>query len=308
MSQRQVAWLTALLTLACAGCSRNKMPQPAVNSPTATTSAKDYYERGVAASDNDDTDLAIAEFSKALEMDPSYVEAYVERGYAWWTKRDFEAALKDQNRALELDPRNARAYLFRGIAKAGKGDSRAAIEDYNKAIEINPNDADAYRNRGSDRIKVGDEKGAQADYERTLEIDPGYGYAYVGLGIIKQKRGDFAGAIAHYWKATEVESGIFEAYNALAWIFATCPKAEFRDGKRAVEVGLEAAKLTKNQDPYVLGTLGAAYAESGNFAEAIKYQQQALSFPHYDKNEGERGRLRLQLYQQGKPYRDTDGR
>lgn len=308
MSQRTVALLTALLTSAFAGCSRHNLPQPAVNSPTTTASAKDYYERGVAASENDDTERAIAEFSKALEMDPGYVEAYVERGYSWWTKRDFDAALKDLNRALELGPRNARAYLFRGMAKAGGGDSRAAIEDYNKAIEIDPNNADAYRNRGSDRIRLGDEKGAQADYEKTLEIDPGYGYAYVGLGFIKQRRGDFAGAIANYWKATEVESGDYQPYNALAWIFATCPKAEFRDGKRAVELGLEAAKLTKDDNPYVLGTLGAAYAESGNFAEAIKYQQQALSFSHYDKSEGDKGRLRVQLYQQGKPYRDTDGR
>ncbi len=63
--------------------------------------------------------------------------------------------------------------------------------------------------------------------------------------------------------------GELEGLSALAWVLATEPDVEYRDGQRAVVLAERAASLTGRQDARVLSILAAAYAESGRFGEAI---------------------------------------
>jgi tetratricopeptide (TPR) repeat protein len=204
---------------------------------------------------------------------PTTAADYVSRGYARQDKGDLEGAIADFTKAIEVDPRYANAYYNRGIARQAKGDHDGAIVDYTKAIEIDPRDAKAYYNRGIARL-------AKGDLDRAI------------------------GAIADFAKAIEIDPRHAKAYTALAWLLATASKQTVRDGQRAVEHARKAAELTNWQIPNVLGTLAAAYAETGNFDEAIKWQNKALSFPEYEKTAGEGARQRLQLYQAGKPYHE----
>ena len=55
--------------------------------------------------------------------------------------------------------------------------------------------------------------------------------------------------------------------------------------------------------PNFLDTLAAAYAAAGDFDRAVEYQQKALSFPDFEKEDGKGGRDRLRLYMQRKPLR-----
>ncbi|MEK7842393.1 MAG: hypothetical protein AAB197_06930, partial [Deltaproteobacteria bacterium] len=73
---------------------------------------------------------------------------------------------------------------------------------------------------------------------------------------------------------------------------------------KALEYAKKACELTDWKDPYKLDTLAAAYAEAGQFDEAIKWQEKALEFPEYPKDEREKADLRLKLYKEGKPYRE----
>ena len=76
-----------------------------------------------------------------------------------------------------------------------------------------------------------------------------------------------------------------------------------RDGKQAVAHATRACELTDWKKPQCLDTLAAAYAAAGDFDRAVEYQQKALSFPDFEKEDGKGGRDRLRLYMQRKPYR-----
>ena len=73
-----------------------------------------------------------------------------------------------------------------------------------------------------------------------------------------------------------------------------------RDGKRAVELAARAAEATQHQNPGVLDTLAAAYAATGRYADAVKYQQQAIALAP-EQAQSEFGQ-RLQRYQEKTPY------
>jgi hypothetical protein len=94
--------------------------------------------------------------------------------------------------------------------------------------------------------------------------------------------------------------------NNLAWLLATCPNAEFRDGNHAVMLAKHACEITRWKVSTFIGTLGAAYAEAGLMPEAITMQKKALESPKYRQVYGEASALRLQLYEAGQPYRDEN--
>lgn len=72
----------------------------------------------------------------------------LDRGNANYKKGLYDLAISDYTKALEIDPRYADAYYNRGNAYAKKGLYDQAISEFTKALEINPRHADAYYNRG----------------------------------------------------------------------------------------------------------------------------------------------------------------
>lgn len=115
---------------------------------------------------------------------------------------DYEGAIADFTRALVLDPGNSRYYLVRGNAKKLNRDYAGAIVDYTRAIEFEREYKDVmFTARAGARELTGDLDGAIADYTRAIEIDPKFGGTYNLRGFARQKKGDIEGAAADFEQA-----------------------------------------------------------------------------------------------------------
>lgn len=93
--------------------------------------------------------MAIAEFTRALEMDPGFAKAYINRGNAYFFKGQHDQAISDFNKALDTDPKFARAYANRAEAYFMKKEYDQAWEDARQAQslghEVNPKFLQALR-------------------------------------------------------------------------------------------------------------------------------------------------------------------
>jgi len=97
--------------------------------------------------------------------------------------------------------------------------------------------------------------------------------------------------------------------NETAWLLATCPDDRVRNGSEAVDLAGRAVQLTGAQEPLVLGTLAAAYAEASRFDEAVEAARDAVELAVRQKKRelAESLRAKLALYQSKKPYRMPAG-
>lgn len=99
--------------------------------------------------------------------------------------KDYIGAIAEFNKAIEIEPQKAFYYILRGWAKDGLQDYRGAITDYDKAIEIKPNNDDTYNSRGLSKAKLHDNKGAFADFKIALEINPKNCLSYFNRGLLE---------------------------------------------------------------------------------------------------------------------------
>ncbi|WP_448564076.1 tetratricopeptide repeat protein [Trichothermofontia sp.] len=172
-----------------------------------------FNNHGLVRYDQGDKEGAIADFSKAVELNPRNATAYCNRGIAHADLGDKSSALSDFDTALTIDPNLAIAYNHRGLVYSDLGDKRQAIADYSEAIRLKPDYATAYFNRGAARSKIGDFQGAIADYSEAIRLKPDYATAYFNRGFAYQQTGDKAAAIADYDKALQADAQFAAAYN-----------------------------------------------------------------------------------------------
>lgn len=119
---------------------------------------------------------------------------YTWRGKAWLTEDDPATAVADYTRALEIDPKNFVALQDRAKAHTMLGAHNRAIEDWSRLIANDLNNDQYYRNRGTSSLAAGQHAQAIADFDKSLEINPGEVDAFIGRASVydAQKMRDLA--------------------------------------------------------------------------------------------------------------------
>jgi tetratricopeptide (TPR) repeat protein len=175
---------------------------------------------------------------------------------------------------------------------------------YTEFLRSYPNSAWAYNLRGWTHYEQGDDDGAVMDYTAAIRLDPRDSMAFNNRGGCWQRKGEYANALKDFNETVRLNPKEAWGYNSVAWLLATCPEERYRDGKKAVEMATQACKISAWKDPYSLDTLSAAYAESGDFDEAVRWQTKALEMLAGNDAFAKVGGERLALYREKKPYRE----
>jgi tetratricopeptide (TPR) repeat protein len=141
---------------------------------------------------------------------------------------------------------------------------------------------------------------AIADYDAALALDPANGGIYHARALALTAKGTYNKAIADYAASVRLNPDRADYWNSAAWLLATCPQKEQRNGRQAIAHAKKACELSSWREASYLDTLAAAYAEDGQFEEAIRWQKQALQLaPEASQRDM---RSRMELFQKGKPY------
>lgn len=207
MVTKKSRWITGLILLMivflCSACSGSD-----------GLTREDYIiVQGIQYRDHKgEYDLAIAEFNKALELNPNSAAAYINRGSVYKLKGEYDLAMADFTKTLELNPNSAPAYCNRGQIYGEKGQYDLAIAEYTKAIEVKPKYAFAYVDRGNTYREKGEYDLAIADYNKALEVDLRFALAYIERGNTYREEGQYDLAITDYNKALEIDSHFSKAY------------------------------------------------------------------------------------------------
>ncbi len=163
-------------------------------------------------------DMALADYTEALLLDPADAASLLGRGIVFGEKRQFGQAVADLTEAIRLDPDDPRAYKNRGYFRSLQGDHESAIADFNEAIRLGPEDAQSYLWRGTIRAlktaartvpspdSSSDARGtALADFDAAIRLSPSDPTAYRCRAAALARLGDHKQALADYDAAIRLD-------------------------------------------------------------------------------------------------------
>jgi Flp pilus assembly protein TadD len=178
---------------------------------------------------------------------------------------------------------------------------------FTHAIELFPAADEARHNLALALSNAGRLDKAISHFNVVLESQPDDAETHFHLAAALRQRGDVKDAVLHYRQGLRFAPDSPDALNNLAWILATYPDPQLRSGAEAVGLAERACKLTAYRKPMLVGTLAAAYAEAGRFAEAIAMAEKARALAEQaGQTELAAKNLKLlELYRAGKPARDA---
>jgi len=243
---------------------------------------------------------------------------------------------------LTLDAPAAEFYRFYNLAyeMTKKGRVEEAMKLWNLALGMQPDDAKVHNNIGGLLLRQGRLDEAAWHFERAIADDPELSSAHDNLGLVDLHRGNLDSAINHFQKALQIKADSIEtlvnlggAYlmkgdygealaqlreahrleperipilGNMAWILATCPDSRLRDGQQAVRLAEQAVELSGGKDLVILDTLGASYAEAGQFEKAIEATSRAVRLAQLRNDQEAFARLnaRIDLYRSHRPFRE----
>jgi tetratricopeptide (TPR) repeat protein len=173
--------------------------------------ADGYHGRGFTYFAKNQYDLAIADFTKALELDPNYLVAHYNRGVAYFDLGQYDQAIADFTKAMELGLKGKGSYHIRGLAYAKQGQYDLAIADFSKVLELDPKDAATYNNRGISYLLKGQYKQTIADLTKAIELDSkNAAFYHFHLGFVLDKTGDKEMARHNFFRAREMDKDIIK--------------------------------------------------------------------------------------------------
>lgn len=225
---------------------------------------------------------------------------------AWiqtWYWRDSETLFKH---ALAVTTNNDVAENNLGIVFLRQGKLDDAISLLQAAVDLRPDNSPAHENLAKALLQKGQVADALIHYQKLLELQPDNIEVHNIVGTVLIQQGRIREGVEEWQKVLAIQPDNGNAMSNLAWVFATSPDDSLRDGAKAVRLAEEALRISGRRIPIIFRTLAAAYAESGQFSQAIQTAQQGIELANSEGNSGLATELQgnIGLYQEQRPLRD----
>jgi len=251
-------------------------------------------------------DTAIALFQQGLQINPEDAEAEKKLGWAFRDKGQLDDAVFHLKRSISLDHDDLFAHYNLAGIYSQQGLHEAAVLEYQEALRIQPSDPDSLPLLGQELLSINRQEDAIAAYRKLVVINPADEGAWHNLGKLLYQQGSRAEGIHNLKESLRLQPSKVEVLNDLAWMLSTAPDDSLRDGKRALELAMQAEKASGGADPGILDTLAAAYAETGDYPKALEKACKALGLAKQQDNKELASSLKEEtaLYEAAKPVRD----
>ncbi len=251
---------------------------------------------------------ALEHFSEAARLRPQNAQYQNDLAVALVAVGKRADAMPHYERAVWLEPSNARYQNNYATALVRAGDGAAAVQHYRAAIEADPKFADPYGNLGALlflRQQFGE---AAVQYSEAIRLNPTNSGIRFNSGLILLKLHRTEEAFVQLDEAARLRPDWAEPLNAKAWTLATSSDEKVRNGAEAVTLAEKAATLTGRQQPAILNTLAAAYAETGRFDDALETANQALELAKRSNQTNFAARIEraIALYKAHTPWRENN--
>ncbi len=232
--------------------------------------------RGEARAEGGQHQQALSDFEAAVQNDMNCWRAWHNRGVSYADLGRRNEAIRDFHRVVKLNPEFLNAFFNRAELYYESGDFQEALRDYSHVVQKSPKDVEARNGRGHCLHQLGKYREAVVDFTLAAKFDPTGTEALVNRGDLYSQLGFYRYALRDFQRAIEIDSESARAHLGVAWLMATCPDPKFRDAKTAIEVAMEAVKLSDPSDHRCYDTLAAALANAGRFEQARKAIEKAV--------------------------------
>lgn len=251
-------------------------------------------------------DAAIDHYQVAIRDDPKFAEPYSNLGALYVSRHRLDDALREYTEALRLDPENAVIHLNAGLLFAKAGHADEAQNQLAEAVRLDPVSGKARYEFGHELLLRGKIQPARDQLAEAVRLKPDDAHAQFYLGLACLESDSVRDGLNHLEQAARLRPDWVDPLNARAWVLATSADDKVRNGAESLRLAQRAAELSSHQ-PAILQTLAAAYAETGQFDQAMATANQAIQSAQSlgQTNLIPRIQQALELYRDHRPFRDT---
>jgi tetratricopeptide (TPR) repeat protein len=166
--------------------------------PNAEYVGRIYNLRAILHTQRDDSAAALADLEAGIAAAPELPDLYLTRARVYEGLERLPDALADYTRALELDDTDAIAYSGRALLNLRLDNQAAALADFDRLVALNPNDIETRYRRASLRIAAGDFPAALDDLNAALRLSPDDPLLHLSRAVVSSQLNDPTGAAADY--------------------------------------------------------------------------------------------------------------
>ena len=239
---------------------------------------------GVLAAQEEEYELSLSFFSRAISLLPTYSEAFLNRGHVFKKLGKIEEAIKDYGIAISIAPETAIYYESRANLLKESSRFDEALNDYNQAVLLDNQNPELYFNRGNILRELNLKSDALKSFDIAISIRPNYEDAIYNRAHLLEELGRFNEALDSYDAILEENPFDKEVLNNRANVLMSLKR---------LDDSLADFDMIEALNPNTINNLnnrGTVLKEKGEFNEALKDFNKSLEInPNHTETLNNRG-------------------